>query len=386
MKGAMMTTTTTTNTTKRGKVTSRQKRPIPKASRSPLLFATAGMLVLSPAAQPREQLIALSSLLPSGHGNMVTCMFRWADANYMHRAFGARRPSWKAEAEGRTLTDRTGHRPTPASRRLSARSASPTGVGYKDRSEYISKIFRNAYAEELGQRDPCLMPHNELALHRRAICAWLRSQYARHVHVVADPLPPLLQYTPHDDLLLELDDDEGSDDGALCPPQVAGGLIEEAPTTRGAELVEEPAPPPIRGDELMEEPPLGRMCKCPHERGFSAQAWRAQPAPVTTLRTSDRGWFFQPAIALGVQSWALSEGKLDQSILTPADAYARACDMDDLVVRKNGQQGAFVHKNTTKHPSPDRRHEGLCHGGGRLGTYSLRGICSDPNLWPMNHM
>ena len=104
-----------------------------------------------------------------------------------------------------------------------------------ERAGYISKIFWNAVADVLGQRSPCMMPLNELALHRRAICAWLLSQYARFVRVVADPLPPLLTYRPHDDLLLIPDsDDDGGDDGAVCP-QVAGGDVDEA---RGGDVDE----------------------------------------------------------------------------------------------------------------------------------------------------
>ena len=75
----------------------------------------------------------LSPQLPTGHDAIVTCMFRWADANFMHKAHAARAPSWKLQARGRSTTDRTCNRPTqraPAKRTfgLALRQASASST------------------------------------------------------------------------------------------------------------------------------------------------------------------------------------------------------------------------------------------------------------------
>ena len=193
----------------------------------------------------------------------------------------------------------------------------------------------------------------------------------------------------------------GGGGGALCP-QLSGGAGEDVPVMGGDELpapaetddglaAAVPAPSPASATPPA-PPPL--LCNCAGERGFTAAAWLLHPVPTGPLwdtfkrRLVDgvRPPLSQPALVLGVQSWSLSPGHLNPVILCAAGAYARVCPFDDLMVRKNGQQGPFVHKSNTRHASADRRHESLCHGANALSTYSMRGFCDNPSFWTMNHM
>ena len=252
-------------------------------------------------------------------------------------------------------------------KRLPLTTVAELGAG--KRAAQISRLFTWSVAELVGEAGGApQMPLNQLGLHRRAIARWLRVQLA--YLAATEDLPASLQYTPHHELQSGAVEEEDEDEAA------GAGAAIDLPTPDDEEGLAAP------------------MCHCVPEQGLSVGWWRQLEPPPRPPRAEFedrllrgvRAPLRQPAASLAVRSWELRPGQLDPQIFDAAEAYVRACPYDDLVVRRYGQRGPFVHKSTTQHASPDRRHESVCYGCNRHVTYSLRGICDDPHLWPMNHM
>ena len=74
--------------------------PLDPEAQPPAKQQRVGVKIKEEAASHGKQDEELSPQLPPGHDAMVTCMWRWADAYFLHQAHGARTLRWTEAARG----------------------------------------------------------------------------------------------------------------------------------------------------------------------------------------------------------------------------------------------------------------------------------------------